>query len=74
METIGQQGYLATFAAALGRTLCAVGRYEEAEPFAVLGQDVGDAKDYDAQALWRGVLARVYANRRDVAAARGARP
>ena len=69
MEAIGRQGYLATYAPFLGRTLCALGRYQEAEPLALLGREIGDVNDYEAQALWRGVLARVYANRGDVAAA-----
>ena len=32
MEAIGRQGYVATYAPFLGRTLCVLGRYQEAGP------------------------------------------
>ena len=47
----------------LGRTLCALGRYDEAEPLARLGRELGAEGDYATQMLWRQVQARVDAHR-----------
>jgi class 3 adenylate cyclase/tetratricopeptide (TPR) repeat protein len=55
----GQSALLVTFAPALGRSLCALGRYEEAEPQAQLGREQGDEHDVLTQALWRQVQALV---------------
>ena len=43
--------------------LCALGRFDEAEPLAQLGRELGDASDVWAQAIWRQVQARVDAHR-----------
>jgi class 3 adenylate cyclase/tetratricopeptide (TPR) repeat protein len=63
MEDVGQTGFLSSYAPALGRSLCSVGRYEEAEPLALRGRDLCAEDDYDGQMLWRRVLALVYADR-----------
>ena len=54
---------LSTFAALLGRSLCALGRYEEAEPLAQLGRELGGQQDFATQMLWRQVQALVHAHR-----------
>ncbi len=60
----GHRYILATYALELGRSLCALGRYEEAEPLAHLGRDVDTTKqDGMVQTLWRQVLALVHAHR-----------
>ena len=47
----------------LGRSLCALGRYDEAEPLAEQGRDLGHEEDLLTQALWRQVQARVLSQR-----------
>jgi class 3 adenylate cyclase/tetratricopeptide (TPR) repeat protein len=58
----GQHALLSTFAPKLGRMLCQLGRYEEAEPQARLGRELGEEHDIATQALWRQVQALVDAN------------
>ena len=64
LEARGQRGYLSTHAPRLGRSLCALGRHDEAEPLAQLGRAV-DATEQDvpSQILWRQVQALVHAHR-----------
>ena len=45
LEARGQRGFLSTFAPLLGRSLCALGRHDEAEPLAQLGRELGDEQD-----------------------------
>ena len=59
----GARGNLSTSAPQLGRYLCALGRYDEAEPLAHLGRELGDETDVSTQMLWRQVQARVDAHR-----------
>ncbi len=54
---------LSTFAPRLGRVLCTLGRYDEAEPLARRGRELGDEQDAVTQTLWRQVQALVYASR-----------
>jgi class 3 adenylate cyclase/tetratricopeptide (TPR) repeat protein len=63
LEARGQRSYLSVFAPMLGRSLCELGRYDEAEPLAQLGRELGDEHDTATQALWRQVQARVEAGR-----------
>jgi class 3 adenylate cyclase/tetratricopeptide (TPR) repeat protein len=57
-------GFLQTFAPLLGRSLCVLGRYEEAEPLAQLGRSLDETgQDIYTQALWRQVQALVHASR-----------
>jgi hypothetical protein len=63
LETRGQRNFLSTFAPLLGRSLCALGRHDEAEPLAHLGRELGDEQDAWTQALWRQVQALVDARR-----------
>ena len=63
LEARGQRSYLSTYAPLLGRSLCALGRHDEAEPLARLGRELGDEQDAWTQALWRQVQALVHARR-----------
>ncbi|MHB8959655.1 MAG: BTAD domain-containing putative transcriptional regulator [Candidatus Limnocylindrales bacterium] len=63
LEERGQPGFLSTFSPTLGRSLCALGRYSEAEPCARIGHDLGDESDVLTQTLWRQVQAIVDAHR-----------
>ena len=70
LEARGQRGFLSVFAPLLGRSLCALGRYDEAEPFAQLGRElIADEKDPAGQMVWRQVLALVEAHRGNYAEA-----
>ena len=66
-----QESYtsLSTFLPKLGRVLCALGRYNEAEPLARRGRELGDEQDAVTQALWRQVQALVHASRGEQAEA-----
>ena len=64
VEARGQRGILSTYAPQLGRSLCALGRYDEAEPLAQLGRTLDETgKDLLSQTLWRQVQALVHASR-----------
>jgi tetratricopeptide (TPR) repeat protein len=69
LETLGHRSLLSTAAPMLGRSLCALGRYDEAEPFAHLGRELGDDEDLATQTLWRQVQALVHAHKGDHAEA-----
>ena len=59
----GSWALLSTYAPKLGRSLCELGRYGEAEPLADLGRELGDDRDYVTQMYWRQVKALVLAHR-----------
>ena len=63
LEARGLRGVLSTYAPALGHSFCALGRYDEAEPLARLGRELGAEEDTDTQGLWRQVQALVDAHR-----------
>jgi tetratricopeptide (TPR) repeat protein len=63
LERHGRRAWLSTYAPTLGRSLCALGRYDEAEPLAQLGRELGGEQDFATQMLWRQVQARVDAHR-----------
>jgi class 3 adenylate cyclase/tetratricopeptide (TPR) repeat protein len=63
LERQGNFAYLSTYAPMLGRALCALGEFEEADPLASLGADLGDEQDFVTQMLWRQVRALVCAKR-----------
>jgi class 3 adenylate cyclase/tetratricopeptide (TPR) repeat protein len=63
LERHGSRAWLSTYAPTLGRSLCALGRYDEAEPLAQLGRELGGEQDFATQMLWRQVQARVDAHR-----------
>jgi class 3 adenylate cyclase len=59
----GQHGLLSTFAPWLGRILCTLGRFDEAERRGQTGRELGDEHDVLTQSLWRQVQARVDSHR-----------
>jgi class 3 adenylate cyclase/tetratricopeptide (TPR) repeat protein len=59
----GDRASLSTLAPQLGRSLCALGCHDEAEPLAQLGRELGGDQDLVTQMLWRQVQARVHAHR-----------
>jgi tetratricopeptide (TPR) repeat protein len=63
LEKRGLRAVLSTAAPTLGRSLCALGRYNEAEPLAQLGRRLGGGTDFATQMLWRQVEALVHAQR-----------
>jgi class 3 adenylate cyclase/tetratricopeptide (TPR) repeat protein len=67
LEEAGKRAILSAYAPQLGRSLCALGRYDEAEPLAQLGRELGDEQDLIAQMLWRQVQALVDAHRGEYA-------
>jgi len=63
-EDLEERGdHLSTYAPARGRLLCMLGRYDEAEPLAQVGRELGDEKDASTQMVWRQVQALVDAHR-----------
>jgi tetratricopeptide (TPR) repeat protein len=63
LEKHDRHGELSTEAPQLGRELCALGRYDEAEPLAQLGRELGDPRDLATQMLWRETQALVLSHR-----------
>jgi class 3 adenylate cyclase len=59
----GQTAALSAFAPELARSLCTLGRHDEAEPLAQLGRELANEQDIFSQALWRQALARVHSSR-----------
>jgi tetratricopeptide (TPR) repeat protein len=71
LKAIGNVGELSTYAPELGRVLCDLGRYDEAEPLARRGRELGDPQDVMTQTIWRQVQALVHSARgQDVEAER----
>src|SRR5262249_4144536 len=71
LEARERRNNVSTFAPRLGRSLCALGRYDEAEPLARLARELGGEWDAATQLLWRQVQARVHASRAEYAEAEG---
>ena len=63
LEKQGNRNVLSTCAPELGRSLCMLGQYDEAEPLAQLGRELGDEQDAATQMLWRQVQALVWSHR-----------
>ncbi|MBD0348469.1 MAG: AAA family ATPase [Thermoleophilia bacterium] len=63
LQKDGARALLSTSAPQLGRSLCMLRRYDEAEPLAELGRELGSEQDSATQMLWRQVQALVHANR-----------
>ncbi|HEX6509870.1 MAG TPA: adenylate/guanylate cyclase domain-containing protein [Chloroflexota bacterium] len=62
-EQRGDQSQLAWIVLLLGRSLCMLGQYDEAEPLAQRGRELGDEQEVLTQTLWRQVQALVLASR-----------
>ena len=60
-----QWSFLSTYAPALGRDLCKLGRFDEAEPLADRGRELGIEQDVATQRIWRQTKALVLAHRGD---------
>ena len=69
LEEQGQTAALATFAPDLGRSLCVLGDYEEAERLAQVGRQIGNERDSSTQSIWRQAQALVLSARGDHAEA-----
>ena len=69
LEARKQYALLSSYAPLLGRSLCKLGRYDEAEPWVQLGRDLGDEKDILTQVLWRQAQALVMCGRGEYEAA-----
>ena len=65
LEVQGQTGALSFFVADLGRSFCALGRHDEAEPLAQRARELANEQDVSSQALWRRVRALVLVSRGD---------
>jgi tetratricopeptide (TPR) repeat protein len=63
LEATGHTAGLSTAAPQLGRILCRLGRYDEAEQLAQKGRELGDPDDIATQIVWRRVQALVHAHR-----------
>jgi tetratricopeptide (TPR) repeat protein len=63
LEKQGLLGYLSTFAPDLGRVLCRLGRFDEAEPLARRGRELAEEGDVSSQASWRQTQALVHVHR-----------
>ena len=63
LEASGRLGELSSTAPKMGRSLCKLGRFHEAEPLAQRGRELTAEDDIDAQMLWRQVQALVDASR-----------
>jgi tetratricopeptide (TPR) repeat protein len=62
-ERQGSSALLSSYAPKMGRCLCALGRYDEADELADLGRALGDERDYVTQMYWREVKALVLSHR-----------
>ena len=63
LQEQGQASALSTFAPELARSLCALGRHDEAEAWIRLGREVANDQDISSQAYWRQALALVHSSR-----------
>jgi len=63
LEALHRLNNLSTYAPMLGRALCWLGRYDDAEPLARRGRELGHEQDMATQMLWRRVQALVDAQR-----------
>ena len=67
LEQLGERSFLSTIAAMLARVLCEQGRFDEAEPYAVISAESALREDLASQVIWRGAQARVLAARGEAA-------
>jgi class 3 adenylate cyclase/tetratricopeptide (TPR) repeat protein len=63
LEEQGQTATLSGFLGELGRSLCVLGRHDEAEPLAQRARDLTNEEDVWSQVGWRELLALVLASR-----------
>jgi class 3 adenylate cyclase/tetratricopeptide (TPR) repeat protein len=65
LHGMGDRGLLSTVAAALARAIYAQGRYEEAERFTEISEELDGRGDIASQIGWRATRAKVLAQRHD---------
>jgi class 3 adenylate cyclase/tetratricopeptide (TPR) repeat protein len=69
LERVGEQGYLSTQSCQLADALYALGRYHEAEQWALRGLELGSSDDLATQFLGLSVRSRLSARKGDMTAA-----
>ena len=69
LERRGQVGNSSVYEPRLGRILCSLGRYAEAEPLAVRGRELTTAGDIASEMAWRQTQALIDSQRGDHAGA-----
>jgi tetratricopeptide (TPR) repeat protein len=69
LQAMGERYVLSSVGGLLARVLYEQGRYDEADELSRTVEGLASAEDIDAQALWRGVRAKVLAQRGDARAA-----
>jgi class 3 adenylate cyclase/Flp pilus assembly protein TadD len=70
LEAMGERYVLSSVAGLLARVLYEQGRFDEADEWSRTVESLSNAEDIDAQALWRGVRAKVLARRGQIGEAR----
>ncbi len=63
IDELGERAYLSTVSALLAHAICEQGRYEDADMFCSLAEEVGADDDITTQVLWRSARAKVIAAR-----------
>jgi class 3 adenylate cyclase/tetratricopeptide (TPR) repeat protein len=71
LERMGDRTLLSAVAAQLGRALSAQERYDEAERFAQIGEELAHSDDVAAQMLWRTTRSKALARRQHFEEAEG---
>ena len=66
LDAMGERYILSSVGGLLGRVLYEQGRFDEADELSRTVENLASAEDIDAQALWRGVRAKVLARRGEV--------
>jgi class 3 adenylate cyclase/tetratricopeptide (TPR) repeat protein len=64
-QASGEQGLLSTLAGFLGEALYVQGRFDEARRWVDVSRETATSDDYDAQARWRSVEAKLLAQRKE---------
>jgi class 3 adenylate cyclase/tetratricopeptide (TPR) repeat protein len=62
LREMGERGYLSTMAGQLAESLCRQGRFDEADHFSRMSEELAAADDLDSQARWRAARAQVLAS------------
>ncbi len=63
IDELGERAFLSTVSALLAHAICAQGRYDEADMFCSLAEEVGADDDITTQVLWRSSRAKVLGGR-----------
>jgi class 3 adenylate cyclase/tetratricopeptide (TPR) repeat protein len=61
LAAMGETYFRSSVAGLLGHALWALGRFDEADQFAEIGETLSDADDVDSQVIWRTVRAKLMA-------------